>query len=261
MTTTKNTPLTNCCAPSAHDEAVQQRAAAPQKSPAPAACCTVPGDHDSHPREDESLRALDEIRSEEIPADVAAIRAGGFRLLLETGLPVTVDDLVAVTDIPADRVAEIFESVRARGRVEFDAEDRLIGLAGLTLTPGRHELIIDGTKHWTWCALDAVGIFGALEATGTVRSADAQTGAAIEIGFVDGRPDTDAHLFILGGYTEGSVRQDWCPQVNFFTNRQAANRWVAEKGLQGDVVAVAEIADEAATMWQPVVDGDAPQVC
>jgi len=261
MTTAKNTPLTSCCAPSAHDETVQLRAAVPHKSPAAAACCTVPGHHHSHPREDETLTALDEIRSEEIPADVAAIRAAGFMLLLETGQPVTVADLVAVTDIPADRVAEIFEAVRARGRIELDGEDRLIGLAGLTLTPGRHELIIDGTKHWTWCALDAVGIFGALEATGTVRSADAQTGVAIEITFVDGRPETDAHLFILGGYAEASVRQGWCPQVNFFASRHAADRWVAEKGLRGDVVAVAAVADEAATIWQPVVDGDAPQVC
>jgi len=221
-------------------------------------CCTVPDSAAA----DDGTAAFEELRSEEIPADVAAIRSAGFKLLLDTGNPVTIADLIDATDIPAARVAEIFDSVRARGRVEFDDEDRLIGLAGLTLTPSRHQLTIDGSVRWTWCALDAVGILGALQATGTVKSTDPQTGDEIEIGFVEGRADTDAHLFILGGYTdEGNVRQDWCPRVNFFTSRPAAEEWVADNGLEGDIVAVSDISDDAAAMWQPVVDEAAPQVC
>ncbi len=206
--------------------------------------------------------ALEELRREdETPADVAAVRAAGFRLLFETGRPVTVDDLIDATDVPAARVTKIFESVRARGRVEFDDQDRLIGIAGLTLTPGRHELQLDGATRWTWCALDAVGILGALGATGTVRSTDPQTGAAVEIPFVEGRADTDAHLFILDGFTEGNTREDWCPRVNFFASRGAAEQWIGKRNLRGDIVAVSEIVDDAASMWRPVVELDAPQVC
>ncbi len=222
-------------------------------------CCTIP---ESVASTDDGTAAFDEVRSEEIPADVAAIRSAGFKLLLDTGNPVTIDDLIDAADIAAERVAEIFDEVGARGRVEFDDEDRLIGLAGLTLTPSRHQLTIDGSVRWTWCALDAVGILGALQATGTVKSTDPQTGDKIEIGFVEGKADTDAHLFILGGYTEeGNVRQDWCPRVNFFTSRPAAEEWVADNGLEGDIVAVSDISDDAAAMWQPVVDLGAPQVC
>ena len=222
-------------------------------------CCTVP---DSAAAAADDTAAFEELRSEEIPADVAAIRSAGFKLLLDIGNPVTIEDLIDATDIPAARVAEIFDSVRARGRVEFDNENRLIGLAGLTLTPSRHELTIDGSVRWTWCALDAVGILGALQATGTVKSTDPQTGDEIEIGFVESKADTDAHLFILGGYTEeGNVRQDWCPRVNFFTSRRAAEEWVVDNGLEGDIVAVSDISEDAAAMWQPVVDLDAPQVC
>ncbi len=222
-------------------------------------CCTI---SESAASADDGTAAFEELRSEEIPADVAAIRSAGFKLLLDTGKPVTIGDLIDATDIPAERVVEIFDEVRARGRVEFDDEDRLIGLAGLTLTPSRHQLSIDGSVRWTWCALDAVGILGALQATGTVKSTDPQTGDEIEIGFVEGKADTDAHLFILGGYTEeGNVRQDWCPRVNFFTSRHAAEEWVADNGLEGDIVAVSDISDDAAAMWQPVVELDAPQVC
>ncbi len=247
-------------------------------------CCTVPatkhddqapGDAvdsaaswDSSPgvesdvnRTDDDTAALDEVRSYETPADVAAIRSAGFNLLLDTGVPVTVDDLIAVTDLPSDRVAEIFASVRARGRVEFDDAGRLIGIAGLSLTPSRHEIAIDEKTRWTWCALDAVGILGALQASGTVRSTDPHTGEAIEIAFIDGEPVTDTHLFILGGYTDGNVRENWCPRVNFFSSRRAADQWVAEHQLEGDIVAVSEIAPDAARMWQPVVDLEAPQIC
>ncbi len=67
----------------------------------------------------------------------------------------------------------------------------------MTITPGRHEISVAGTKRWTWCALDAIGILGALGASGSVRSTDPHTGASIEIEFVDGTPQTDKHLFIL----------------------------------------------------------------
>ncbi len=223
-------------------------------------CCTVPETDAEVSSTPDATATLAEIRDEETPADVAEIRSAGFKLLLETGRPVTVEDLIFATDVPAERVAEIFDSVRARGRVELNDEGHLIGLAGLTLTPGRHELTIDGSTRYTWCALDAVGILGALQATGTVRSTDPQTDDAIKIEFVEGKPDTDVHLFILGGFTEGNVREDWCPRVNFFTSRRAAEEWVTDNTLDGNIVAVADIAEDAAAMWQPVVKADAPQV-
>lgn len=205
--------------------------------------------------------AIAEIRGEEVPADVAALRAAAFQQLLEEGRAVTASDLIAATDVTPDRVGEILEAARRRGRAEFDDEGRLIGVAGLSLTPSRHALVIDGKTRWTWCALDAVGILGALQATGTVRSSDPQTGESIEILFRAGRPTPDAHLFILGGFSQGNVRADWCPQVNFFTDREAAQQWVTANGLEGDIVTVAEVADEAAAMWSPVVDLEAPQTC
>jgi alkylmercury lyase len=258
MTTTTAHNSGNCCTvPSTkHDDQAPGDAV-----DSAASCCSAPGvESDVNPTDDDTA-ALDEIRGDETPVDVAAIRSAGFNLLLDTGLPVTVDDLIAATELPSERVAEIFASVRARGRVEFDDAGRLIGIAGLSLTPSRHEITIAEKTRWTWCALDAVGILGALEASGTVRSTDPQTGEAIEIAFIDGKPVTDTHLFILGGYTDGNVREDWCPRVNFFGSREAADEWVTAHQLDGDIIAVSEIATDAAKMWRPVVDSDAPQVC
>ena len=219
-------------------------------------CCT---DSTCCGEVDSSSSAVEDIHSEEISEDAATLRAAGFKLLLATGQPVTLDNLIAATDMAPERVAEIFESIRARGRVEFDNQGRLIGIAGLSLTPSRHRLSIGDTTRWAWCALDAVGILGALEATGSVRSADPQTGETIEIEFTRGTPHADAHLFILGGFSDGNVREDWCPLVNFFATRDAADAWVADNDLQGDIVVLSGIASEAADMWRPVVEHEAPQ--
>lgn len=122
------------------------------------------------------------------------------------------------------------------------------------MEPTRHRLTVGDETRWTWCALDAVGILGALETTGSIHSTDPGSGAPVDIDFVDGYPSGDATLFILGGYDQGNVTKDWCPMVNFFTSRADAEAWVAEKDLDGDIVSVAEVADSAAAMWRPVTD-------
>ncbi len=247
--TTNNRDGLSCCTPT-HATTDPDTAAAS----APDHCCGPAASSDS-------ATVLDELRGEETPADVAAIRSAAFTLLLDTGEPVSVADLTAATAIAPDRVAEIYESAQARGRVEFDDDGDLIGIAGLSLTPSRHQLTTGDITRWTWCALDAVGILGALGATGTVRSSDPHTGDAIEIEFVDGVPGTDTHIFILGGYADGNVREDWCPRVNFFATLDAARAWVTANNVKGDIVSVADITADAAEMWRPVVDIHAPQVC
>ncbi len=139
MTTTTAHNSGNCCTvPSTkHDDQAPGDAV-----DSAASCCSAPGvESDVNPTDDDTA-ALDEIRGDETPVDVAAIRSAGFNLLLDTGLPVTVDDLIAATELPSERVAEIFASARARGRVEFDDAGRLIGTAGLSLPPSRHQITI-----------------------------------------------------------------------------------------------------------------------
>ena len=199
--------------------------------------------------------AIARIRDEEMPADVAAVRSAGFRLLFETGEPVAATDLVNGAGISANRATEILDSIRAKGRAEFDDRNFLIGIAGLTLTPSSHEFTIDGRTRQTWCALDAVGILSALEATGSVRSTDPYSGVDIEISFTNGRPVTNVKLFVLEGSDIVNVREEWCPQVNFFATHSAAEEWATSNGLDGDIVAVSDILEEACAIWKPVVAG------
>lgn len=201
--------------------------------------------------------ALAGIRSLSVNEEAARVRSAGFRLLLETGSRVEPADLADAVGIDVARVRQAI--AKATGRVEIDGDGRLLGIAGLTITPTSHEITIGDRRRWTWCALDAVGILGALESTGTIRSTDPRTGEEVRIEFVCGRAEGDATMFLLGGSGGGNVRQNWCPNVNFFATRESAQAWVADRDLNGDVVAVADIADEAATMWRPVVDPSSDQ--
>ena len=236
---TTNDVLTDCCTiPAAEIGSKAGRSTLDS-------CSTVPSD-------DTNTEALDDLRKQTTTPEAAAVRAATFRLLLDEGRPVTAADLEAKTGLDASVIAEVIE--RGAGRVELDDHRHIVGIAGLTINPTRHQLIIKNETRWTWCALDAVGILGALKATGAIRSTDPRTGDAIEIQFVEGDPRGDAALFILGGYDGGNVREEWCPLVNFFTTHREAEAWVADNDLNGDIVSVVQVAEEAAAMWRPVTD-------
>jgi alkylmercury lyase-like protein len=207
------------------------------------------------------VSAIDELQeAAEASPEVTAARSAGFRLLLEEGRPVDRAEWAAAAGTDVEALNTILEGAETKGRVQLDTEGRLIGIAGLTIEPTRHKVEINGTTRWTWCALDAIGILGALEADGIVHSKDPRRGDEVRIAFTDGEPDGDATLFILGGYDGDNTVEEWCPLVNFFSSRQDAEEWVQSEGLKGDIVSVTEIASQAADIWLPVVDPAAPQV-
>lgn len=220
-------------------------------------CCT-PSDTQTQPAADCCMRpagqsgAVEEIRSHEVSPEVEDLRAAGFRLLLEQSRPIEHHEWAEAASIDPDDLDQVLKD--HWGRVEVDEQGRLIGIAGLTIRPTNHELNVNGSQHWTWCALDAVGILGALEATGTVQSIDPSTNDHVSLVFDKGQAQSDATIFVLSGYDGGDIRGEWCPLVNFFNNRLDAHRWVANNQLQGDILTVQEVAGQAADLWRVVAE-------
>ncbi len=201
------------------------------------------------------MRAIEEVEEAiGVPAHVASIRSAGFHLLLEHGGPVDRAAWAERAGVDVGTLDELLEGEDLAGRVRLDAEGRLLGIAGLSVTPTRHEITIGGVTLWTWCALDAVGIFGALEADGTAVSTSPLDDTSITVRFASGVPDSDAVLFVTEGYDGGAVVDSWCPTVNFFPTRDDAVAWATQAGHTGDVVAVRDIAPQATGMWLPVVE-------
>jgi hypothetical protein len=130
------------------------------------------------------------------------------------------------------------------------------------VAPTNHELVIDGRRRWTWCAHDAVGILGALEADGRVRSRSPYSGTLIELTFDAGQPAaTDAMVFMAEEPCR-SVIDDWCPLVNLFEDDQAAAAWARQHGITGAAHPVAQATRLGAAAWRAYLwPGTTPAGC
>jgi hypothetical protein len=112
-----------------------------------------------------------------------------------------------------------------------------------------HELSVDGSKLWAWCAFDMIGIFGFLRASGVPHSADPHSGENILLEFVDGISDDDKHfVFLADVQSHNAICEDWCPNVNFFTSTQLAEGWREASGVTGSYVSVRNLRPIAVDM-------------
>jgi alkylmercury lyase len=186
----------------------------------------------------------------------ALIRRIAFRLLLAQSEPIGLDELAAATGINTERLVVLLEDLDHAGRIRRDESGRVIGSAGLSVMPDRHEIELDGRKFWTWCAYDILGIFGALRASGRALS-PSPTGHTIDVIFDKGRPvDNGAVLFRpddeLMSCCE-NVYEEWCPNSNLFADADQANRWADERGMRGRIMELEEASDLGTMDWAEVV--------
>ena len=182
------------------------------------------------------------------------VRAAAFRLLLESGKPVGVDELARSIGQEQDRLRQVVQALQQAGQLRGDGTGKVTGSGGLSVTPDRHEIEINSRRFWTWCAYDILGIFGALGADGSARSVSPAGGRTYELRFEKGRPrPTDAVLFrpdaSLAACCE-NVYEEWCPNSNLFADESAALAWAEDRGLAGQVLTLAEASDMAAAEWR-----------
>jgi hypothetical protein len=187
------------------------------------------------------------------------LRAAAFRLLLISGQPVTSAELANASGFELERTTKMLEDLDTGGRNRRDDTGRVIGSAGLSVIPDRHEIDLAGRTFWTWCAYDILGIFGALRANGTARSPSPPSRALIELRFLAGRPqDGDTVVFRPAEELMSNcdnVYKEWCPNSNLFSSRELGEAWAAQHQISGRVLSLAEASDLAATEWQDVALG------
>jgi len=193
----------------------------------------------------------------ETPSDSQAlIRRIAFRLLLVHSEPIGVEELAAATGINSGRLSALVDELDRAVRIQRDADGRVVGSAGLSVTPDRHEIELGGRRFWTWCAYDIIGIFGALGASGRALSPSPGAGT-IEIDFKRGRPvNNDAVLFRpddeLMTCCE-NVYEEWCPNSNLFADGEHAKRWAEQRGIRGRIMDLGEASDLGTRDWADVV--------
>jgi len=148
--------------------------------------------------------------------------------LLAAGEPVTVDQLAAQADRPAEQVRE---ALAAMPDTEYDAAGRIIG-HGLTFNPTPHRYDTGGRTLYTWCALDTLTFPAILGHTAQVTSPCRGTGQPVRLtvtpdGITTVTPAT-AVVSVVIPAAPTSVRDSFCNQSHFFASPDAAHRWLSE---------------------------------
>lgn len=182
--------------------------------------------------------------------------AAAFHRLLKDAKPVSAPVLAADMAVDVLDVENDLAYLARIGRTKRDDEGALLGSLGLTLVETPHTVCVDGAVRHTWCALDAVGILGALKASGWVESVNPQTGRIHRIDYTDGRPgkpQPPCILFVAEGTPVGSVIDEWCPLVNFLDDEAAAAIWAEEQGVIGRSYNVSEGTMHGATIWRQFI--------
>jgi alkylmercury lyase len=193
----------------------------------------------------------------EPPSDVEElIRTAALRLLMAHGVAIAGEELAAATGIQREELDDHLDHLHRAGRIRRNAEGRVVGSAGLSVTRDRHEIELDGRQFWTWCAYDILGIFGALGADGRALS-PSPDGQTIELQFERGRPvNSTAVLFRPDDELMSScenVYEEWCPNSNLFADAERAKTWADRRGINGRVMDLAEASKLGAADWAEVV--------
>jgi Alkylmercury lyase len=187
------------------------------------------------------------------------VRYAAFRLLLKRAEPISQATLADLTGLAAERMAALLDQLDLAGRIRRDTEGRVVGSAGLSVVPDRHEIELEGSRFWTWCAYDILGIFGALSASGRALSPSPNGGQPIEVLFVRGQPQPDdVVLFRPAADLEDgceNVYADWCPNSNLFATHELADVWAKQHGIAGAVLGLGAASKLATGDWEPFAEG------
>lgn len=175
---------------------------------------------------------------------------------LRTGRPAGPEEIAGRAGLEPGVVTDALRRLAEAGEANLDEDGRVVAVAGLSLVPAAHELLLAGRPLFTWCAWDAVGIPAALEVDATVRTHCRWCGAPIAVelagGHVVGRPP--ALLWLptrpTGGDSRDNPQVAWCPHANLFCTRDHLDRWRESSGRPaGEAITVEEAAGRGATHW------------
>lgn len=185
------------------------------------------------------------------------VLATAFRRLLDAPEPVPPERIAETLGCDVAEVVAALDPLDAAGRTKRDASGGVLASLGLTLTHTRHTITIDGVRRNTWCALDAVGILGALTADGAIQSLNPAAGREFQVTFRRGRPhghDPAWVLFVAESQPVASVVEQWCPLVNFFPTESSALSWAGAAHVKGGCFTLEDATDLGTELWRPLLN-------
>lgn len=197
-------------------------------------------------------------------AGSARTSPGLYRVLLRLlahGEPVTIAQLATAAGEP---IGDVHRIVAGWRDTEYDQQGRIIGW-GITLRPTPHRFTVDGTKLYTWCALDTLFFPAVIGRTARIESPCAATGIPVRLtvdpaaGVAALDPAT-AVVSIVTPEQVSSVRTAFCNPGRFFATRNAARDWQAKHpGM--NVLSVVDAHRASRPLSAMLLDDSAPHAC
>lgn len=186
----------------------------------------------------------------DLPDDVRVIRRVAFSSLRHAEI-LSSEELPLRTGLDDHAVNAALRWLTDAGLVERDAEGRVVGIAGLTLKPTTHRLVLDDQGLYTWCAIEAIGIPAALSLDAQVTSSCAHCGESLLVHVDHGEPPADSPLRGWVPPTEcGNVRADLCPLANLFCSLEHLEEWRTGAGKPpGHVADLDRFAELGRKAW------------
>lgn len=144
------------------------------------------------------------------------------------------------------------EALVAGGRLEVDADARLVGVHGLVARPTAHRIEHAGGVAHTWCAFDAVGIPAALGIDAAAVTSCPACGTRLRVGVHHGVPEDDGRvrLWLPSGECTHLV-EDFCRHANLYCDADHLAA-VVRLGTPGTAVTVTEAAALGRVTWDDV---------
>jgi hypothetical protein len=177
------------------------------------------------------------------------IREAAFALLFTERRPIAPHEIATATGAPIAALPAMLDQLAGAGWIDRDAEGRITGSAGLSLTTGPHRIAIGGSEFRTWCAYDSVGIAAALRADAAIRTACAVCDQEIALETRVGQPPLDGpeRLWLAAGGSD--LRGDFCDPTVLLCSPEHAAIWAERQGNRGHAVDLAEAARLGAEGW------------
>ena len=156
-----------------------------------------------------------------------------YRLLAQ-GEPVRREQLAAALN---RRSSEVWGTLSTwPSLIEWNDNRRVVGFAGLTLEPTRHQITINGVTLFAWCAWDTLFIPKILGVTANIESTCPETGRAISLtvsasGVTHTEPSGVVMSFphtTLAAMNE-NLRANFCQHVFFFSSIEDGTAWTSRE--------------------------------
>ncbi|AVZ72861.1 alkylmercury lyase [Streptomyces lunaelactis] len=143
---------------------------------------------------------------------------------------------------PYGRTArDVLAELAAEDFLTLDEEGWIQAAYPFSATPTPHRVRIDGgTRAWSMCAIDALGIPAMLGRDVVISSADPVTGEPVTVTTINQKSvwePAGAVVFVGRRSGSGPAASVCCDVLNFFTSTTSARTWAGEHpDVQGEIV-------------------------